>query len=69
MGCPACGRERCDGSCVSGQVSAAERLREAALRVAERRQRLAPGDTLPDYDDGDEPDEPERELDDEQSEA
>jgi hypothetical protein len=68
MSCPACGRERCDGSCASGQVSA-ERRREAALKVAERRQCLAPGDTLPDYDDGDEPDEPERELDDEQGEA
>jgi hypothetical protein len=69
MSCPACDREGCDGSCTAGQASPADRLRQASLREAERRQRLAPGDTLPDYDDGDEPDEPERELDDEQSEA
>jgi hypothetical protein len=66
MSCPACAREGCDGSCASGQMSATNRLREAALKEAERRQRLAPGDTLPDYDDGDEP---EFELEDEQSEA
>jgi hypothetical protein len=49
------------------QQSPQERLREAALKAAERRQRLAPGDTLPDYEDEDENDD--SEFDDEQSEA
>lgn len=68
MSCSACGLEDCDGSCVP-QQSPQDRLREAALKAAERRQRLAPGDTLPDYEDEDETENDDSELDDEQSEA
>jgi hypothetical protein len=66
MSCSACGLESCDGSCTP-QRSQQDRLREATLKEAERRQRLSPGDTLPDYDDEDEKDD--TELEDEQSEA
>lgn len=68
MSCSACGLEDCDGSCTP-QQSPQDRLREATLKEAERRQRLAPGDTLPDYEDEDEDENDNRELDDEQSEA
>jgi hypothetical protein len=55
MSCRVCGLENCDGSCLSAQ-SSHDRLRQAALEVAERRHRQSPGDTLPDYEDEDEDD-------------
>lgn len=72
MRCPACGLENCDGSCAPAPAPH-ERLRQAALEAAERRQRESPGDTLPDYDDDEDEDEREEadelELEDEQSDA
>jgi hypothetical protein len=69
MSCRVCGLENCDGSCLSAQ-SSHDRLRQAALEVAERRHRQSPGDTLPDYEDEDEDeDEQDDALDEDQSEA
>lgn len=67
MRCAVCGLENCDGSCAPAG-SSPERLRQAALEAAERRQRESPGDTLPDYEDEDER-EDEDELEDELSDA